>query len=41
VRGTFLWYSANADAFRGLSALLYAECRTRSHAAQPEEILAQ
>jgi ArsR family transcriptional regulator, arsenate/arsenite/antimonite-responsive transcriptional repressor len=37
--GTFLWYSANADALRDLLAFLYAECCTRSKAIQPEKIV--
>jgi ArsR family transcriptional regulator len=32
--GTFLWYSANAEALRELLEFLYAECCTRSHVVQ-------
>ena len=34
--GTFLWYSANADALQDLLGFLYAECCTRNKAIQPE-----
>jgi ArsR family transcriptional regulator, arsenate/arsenite/antimonite-responsive transcriptional repressor len=37
--GTYLWYSANADALRDLLAFLYAECCTRNKAVQPENII--
>jgi ATP-dependent exoDNAse (exonuclease V) beta subunit len=37
--GTYLWYSANADALRELLAFLYAECCTRNKAVQVERIL--
>ncbi len=37
--GTFLWYTANADALRQLLAFLYAECCTRSKAVAPEAIV--
>jgi DNA-binding transcriptional ArsR family regulator len=37
--GTYLWYSANADALRDLLAFLYAECCTRNKAIQPAKIL--
>jgi ArsR family transcriptional regulator, arsenate/arsenite/antimonite-responsive transcriptional repressor len=37
--GTYLWYSANADALRDLLAFLYAECCTRNKAVQPEKII--
>lgn len=36
--GTYLRYTANADALRALLAFLYAECCTRSKAVQPEKI---
>src|SRR5579884_2387148 len=32
---TFLWYTANIDALQELLAFLYAECCTRSRAAEP------
>jgi ArsR family transcriptional regulator len=34
--GTYLWYSANADALRDLLGFLYAECCTRNKAIRPE-----
>jgi DNA-binding transcriptional ArsR family regulator len=34
--GTYLWYSANADALQDLLGFLYAECCTRNKAVQPE-----
>lgn len=37
--GTFLWYSANADALRELLGFLYAECCTRNKAVEPEAIV--
>jgi DNA-binding transcriptional ArsR family regulator len=37
--GTFLWYTANAEALRRLLAVLYAECCTRTNAVSPEEIV--
>lgn len=37
--GTYLRYSANADALRELLAFLYAECCTRNQAVQPEKIV--
>jgi DNA-binding transcriptional ArsR family regulator len=37
--GTYLRYSANADALRQLLAFLYAECCTRSKAVLPERIV--
>ncbi|HUI17324.1 MAG TPA: metalloregulator ArsR/SmtB family transcription factor [Alphaproteobacteria bacterium] len=37
--GTYLRYSANADALRELLAFLYAECCTRNKAVQPERIV--
>ena len=36
--GTFLRYSANADALKELLAFLYAECCSRSKAVEPESI---
>lgn len=38
--GTFLWYSANAEALRELLGFLYAECCTRSKAVEPRSITA-
>jgi DNA-binding transcriptional ArsR family regulator len=37
--GTYLWYSANAQALQDLLGFLYAECCTRNKAVQPEKIL--
>ncbi|MGO8865435.1 MAG: ArsR/SmtB family transcription factor [Alphaproteobacteria bacterium] len=37
--GTYLRYSANADALRELLAFLYAECCTRNKAVQPGRIV--
>lgn len=37
--GTFLRYSANAEALRELLAFLYAECCSRSKAVEPESII--
>ncbi|MGI8746690.1 MAG: ArsR/SmtB family transcription factor [Bryobacteraceae bacterium] len=37
--GTFLWYSANADALRELLGFLYAECCTRNKAIEPRKIV--
>jgi ArsR family transcriptional regulator len=37
--GTFLWYSANADALQELIGFLYAECCTRNHAVEPQKIV--
>jgi DNA-binding transcriptional ArsR family regulator len=37
--GTFLWYSANADALQELLGFLYAECCTRNKAVQPRAIV--
>ena len=34
--GTFLWYSANADALQELLGFLYAECCTRNKAVEPK-----
>lgn len=39
-QGTYLRYSANADALRELLSFLYAECCTRSKAVEPETIVA-
>jgi DNA-binding transcriptional ArsR family regulator len=36
--GTFLRYSANADALRELLGFLYAECCTRNKAVEPQAI---
>jgi ArsR family transcriptional regulator, arsenate/arsenite/antimonite-responsive transcriptional repressor len=36
--GTFLRYSANADALQELLAFLYAECCTQNKAVQPERV---
>jgi DNA-binding transcriptional ArsR family regulator len=36
--GTYLWYSANADALRELLGFLYAECCTRNKAVEPKAI---
>lgn len=37
--GTYLWYSANADALQDLLGFLYAECCTRNKAVQPAAIV--
>lgn len=37
--GTFLWYSANTEALRGIMDFLYAECCTRSQAIEPHELV--
>jgi len=37
--GTFLWYSANADALEELLGFLYAECCTRNKAVEPKNIV--
>ena len=37
--GTYLRYTANADALRELLSFLYAECCTRNQAIQPESIV--
>jgi ArsR family transcriptional regulator len=37
--GTFLWYSANAEALQELLGFLYAECCTRNKAVQPQAII--
>jgi ArsR family transcriptional regulator len=37
--GTYLWYSANADALQSLLGFLYAECCTRNKAIAPKAIV--
>ena len=37
--GTFLWYSANAEALQELLGFLYAECCTRNKAVEPQKIV--
>ena len=37
--GTFLWYSAKAEALQELLGFLYAECCTRSKAVEPNAII--
>jgi ArsR family transcriptional regulator, arsenate/arsenite/antimonite-responsive transcriptional repressor len=37
--GTFLWYSANAEALQELLGFLYAECCTRNKAVEPKKIV--
>ncbi len=37
--GTFLWYSANAEALQELLGFLYAECCTRNNAVEPKKIV--
>ena len=37
--GTFLWYSANAQALQELLGFLYAECCTRNKAIEPQTIV--
>jgi DNA-binding transcriptional ArsR family regulator len=37
--GTYLWYSANADALQELLGFLYAECCTRNKAVEPKAIV--
>jgi DNA-binding transcriptional ArsR family regulator len=37
--GTFLWYSASADALQELLGFLYAECCTRNKAIKPQSII--
>jgi DNA-binding transcriptional ArsR family regulator len=37
--GTFLWYSANAEALEELLGFLYAECCTRNKAISPQKIV--
>jgi DNA-binding transcriptional ArsR family regulator len=36
--GTYLWYSANAEALQELLGFLYAECCTRNKAVEPRAI---
>jgi ArsR family transcriptional regulator len=36
--GTYLWYSANAEALQELLGFLYAECCTRNRAVEPKAI---
>lgn len=37
--GTYLWYSANAEALQKLLTFLYAECCRRSKAVRPDVIV--
>ena len=37
--GTYLWYSANAEALQELLGFLYAECCTRNKAVEPRDIV--
>jgi ArsR family transcriptional regulator, arsenate/arsenite/antimonite-responsive transcriptional repressor len=37
--GTYLWYSANAQALQDLLGFLYAECCTRNKAVEPKAIV--
>ncbi len=37
--GTYLWYSANAQALQELLGFLYAECCTRNQAVAPKSII--
>ena len=37
--GTYLWYSANAQALEELLGFLYAECCTRNKAVEPRKIV--
>ena len=37
--GTFLWYSANAEALQELLGFLYAECCTRNNAVEPRKVV--
>jgi len=37
--GTYLWYSANADALQELLGFLYAECCTRNKAVEPRAVV--
>jgi DNA-binding transcriptional ArsR family regulator len=36
--GTFLWYTANADALKELLGFLFNECCSRNKAVNPEEV---
>ncbi len=37
--GTYLWYSANAEALQEVLGFLYAECCTRNKAIEPQAIV--
>jgi len=37
--GTYLWYSANAEALQEVLGFLYAECCTRNKAVKPQAIV--
>jgi len=37
--GTYLWYSANAEALQEVLGFLYAECCTRNKAVEPQAIV--
>lgn len=37
--GTFLWYSAKAEALQELLGFLYAECCTRNKAVEPQRVV--
>ena len=37
--GTYLWYSANAEALQEVLSFLYAECCTRNKAVEPRAII--
>ena len=37
--GTYLWYSANAEALQEVLGFLYAECCTRNKAIEPKAIV--
>jgi ArsR family transcriptional regulator, arsenate/arsenite/antimonite-responsive transcriptional repressor len=37
--GTYLWYSANAEALQEVLGFLYAECCTRNKAVEPKAIV--
>lgn len=37
--GTYLWYSANAEALQELLGFLYAECCTRNKAIEPQAVV--
>lgn len=37
--GTYLWYSANAEALQDLLGFLYVECCTRNKAIEPQKIV--
>lgn len=39
--GTYLWYSAHADALQELLSFLYAECCTRNQAIEPQAIVSR